>query len=115
MSTIDPNTSNFSLRLRQERRRLHMNQEDFADVGGVRKQAQSNYENGLRFPDAGYLLRIAEAGADVQYLLTGRTSTPATLVLTHEEERLLAGFRDLKVRERHGVLALIEAIGRFPQ
>ena len=106
--------SNFPLRLKQERRRLQMNQAEFGEAGGVRKQAQSNYEQGSRIPDASYLTRLAEIGVDVQYLLTGRTSDPGTLTLTGDEELLLAGFRELKLREQRGVLALVAAINGTP-
>lgn len=106
----------FPLRLKQERRRLRMNQAEFANAGGVRQHAQLNYEKGSRYPDASYLAGIAEVGVDVLYLLTGRTSDPATLALNGDEERLLAGFRELKPREKRGVLALVGAIiGRPPQ
>lgn len=57
---------------------------------------------------------IAEVGVDVQYVLTGRVSDSATLVLTVDEERLLAGFRELKTREKRGVLALVGAITGTP-
>ncbi|MEK7924505.1 helix-turn-helix domain-containing protein [Burkholderia contaminans] len=106
--------SNFPLRLKQERRRLQMNQAEFGEAGGVRKQAQSNYEQGSRIPDASYLTRLAEIGVDVQYLLTGCTSDPVTLALTGDEELLLAGFRELKLREKRGVLALVAAINGTP-
>ncbi|MET3243742.1 hypothetical protein ABIE53_000487 [Burkholderia sp. OAS925] len=49
------------------------------------------------------------------FLLTGRTASPATLALTDDEERLLAGFRELKAREKSGVLALVKAIAEFPR
>lgn len=101
---------NFPIRLKLERRRLGMNQTDFANAGGVQKQAQFTYEKGLRNPDASYLAAIAEVGVDVLYLLTGRTSDPATLALGSDEERLLAGYRELKLREKRGVLALVGAI-----
>ena len=55
-----------------------------------------------RLPDVSYLVGIAELGVDVQYLLTGRTSDPGTLALTRDEELLLAGFRELKLRENAG-------------
>ncbi|WP_118185290.1 helix-turn-helix domain-containing protein [Paraburkholderia phosphatilytica] len=104
----------FAIRLKQERRRLHMTQTDFANVGGVQKHAQFNYEKGLRFPDASYLARIAQVGVDVQYLLTGRTSELATLALEEDEERLLAGYRELRPREKRGVLGLVAAIVGAP-
>lgn len=115
MSTENPHLDNFSLRLKQERRRLGLNQTELGTAGGVLKQAQSNYEKGLRYPDASYLVGVAEAGVDVQFLLTGRTASPATLALTDDEERLLAGFRELKPREKSGVLALVKAIAEFPR
>ena len=93
-----------------------MNQTELANVGGVQKQAQFTYEKGLRYPDASYLAGIAEVGVDVLYLLTGRTSDPATLVLSGDEERLLVGYRELKLREKRGVLALVGAIiGTSPE
>ncbi|MFT4509855.1 helix-turn-helix domain-containing protein [Caballeronia sp. 15711] len=92
-----------------------MNQTEFASTGGVQKQAQFTYEKGLRYPDASYLAGIAEVGVDVLYLLTGRTSDPATLVLDPDEERLLAGYRELKSREKRGVLGLVAAIIGAPE
>ncbi|CAG4920911.1 hypothetical protein R54767_04761 [Paraburkholderia gardini] len=86
-----------------------------ANAGGVQKHAQLNYEKGLRFPDASYLAGIAVVGVDVLYLLTGRTSDPATLALDGDEERLLAGYRELKPREKKGVLALVAAITGAPE
>lgn len=114
MSIENPQLNNFHLRLKQERRRLGMNQTDFGNAGGVLKQAQSNYEKGLRYPDASYLAGIAEAGVDVLYLLTGRASDPSTLALDPDEERLLAGYRELKSREKRGVLALVAAMTGVP-
>ncbi|CAE6794686.1 hypothetical protein R75465_04662 [Paraburkholderia aspalathi] len=110
MSIIVSQTDAFPARLKQERRRLGLNQAGLANAGGVQKHAQLNYEKGLRYPDAGYLAGIAEVGVDVLYLLTGRTSDPATFALEGDEERLLAGYRQLKPREKKGVLALVATI-----
>lgn len=63
--------NNFHERLKEERTRLGLNQTQFGEVGGVRKETQSLYESGKRSPDADYLARIAQAGADVTYILTG--------------------------------------------
>jgi transcriptional regulator with XRE-family HTH domain len=105
----------FPARLKQERRRLGLNQAELANAGGVQKHAQLNYEKGLRYPDASYLAGIAEVGADVLYLLTGRASDPSTLALDRDEERLLAGYRELKPREKRGVLGLVAAIINAPE
>lgn len=64
-------------RLRGERIKLGLSQEAFAARGGVKKLAQINYEQGRRQPDAEYLRRIAEIGADVAYILTGQKLSAA--------------------------------------
>jgi transcriptional regulator with XRE-family HTH domain len=65
----------FGLRLRQERNRLRLSQSALGNIGGVETNAQGNYENGARSPKADYLLRIAEAGVDLSYVLTGNRSS----------------------------------------
>lgn len=59
-------------RLKQERVRLDLNQTKFAEIGGVQRRAQANYESGERCPDGHYYAAIAAAGADVLYILTGK-------------------------------------------
>lgn len=59
------------LRLRQERTRLKMSQSALGAVGGVETNAQGNYESGARYPKADYLLRVAGAGVDLDFVLTG--------------------------------------------
>ncbi len=59
-------------RLREERQRLNMVQMKFAELGGVGKQSQINYESGKRVPDAAYLAAISEHGADIAYIVTGQ-------------------------------------------
>ena len=66
------------MRLRDERERLGLSQTAFAEVGGVQKRAQINYESGERLPDAAYLAAIAALGADVLFVLTGQRSRPAS-------------------------------------
>jgi transcriptional regulator with XRE-family HTH domain len=61
-------------RLKEERRRLGMSQADFAALGDAGRASQFNYESGERSPDASYLAAIAEAGADIGYIVTGRHS-----------------------------------------
>lgn len=66
---------NFGTRLTEERKRIGLNQKDFAEIGGVTKTSQVNYESGERSPNVDYLQAIASTGVDVQYILTGiRTS-----------------------------------------
>jgi len=59
-------------RLKEERKRLGMDQIAFGQMGGVQAVAQSNYENDKRHPDAAYLASISAAGVDVLYIVTGQ-------------------------------------------
>ncbi|EAR5802889.1 helix-turn-helix transcriptional regulator [Salmonella enterica] len=81
----------FGTRLREERLRLGLDQDGFGQLGGVKKNAQSNYENGLRKPDSDYLAGIAAAGVDVLYVLTGNR-TPVS-ELSSKESALVENYR----------------------
>ncbi|MBI2278185.1 MAG: helix-turn-helix transcriptional regulator [Dechloromonas sp.] len=80
-------------RLREERQRLDLNQTQLGEQGGVTKKTQMLYEAGERFPDAAYLASIAEAGADIRYIVTGLREGPAPESLSTDERELLALFR----------------------
>ncbi len=62
-------------RLREERERLGYSQNDLAELAGLTRNSQVNYEGGKRQPDAAYLSAIAGHGADVTYILTGQRSS----------------------------------------
>lgn len=70
--------------LEEERIRLRKTQEEMAKIGGVKLRTYANYVSGDRMPDAAFMAAIAAAGADVQYILTGRHGAPA---MSAEEER----------------------------
>lgn len=96
-------------RLREERERLQLSQEEFGAVGGVARNAQSNYEKGKRMPDAAYLAAIARNGADVLYIVTGtRTDTSAT-AMSPDEARLLSVYRQCSKESRRHLLLAGEA------
>lgn len=67
------------LRLRGERKRLHLTQAQLGKQGGVSLSSQNAYESGLHFPDARFLARIADAGVDVHYVLLGNRTELASL------------------------------------
>ncbi len=97
--------SNFCDRLKEERKRLKLNQEEFAALGGVKKGAQFNYENGSRAPDTDYLFAIASAGVNLAYLMTGTVTEDS---MSDDEKELLTGYRSLDIRNKARVLGLIE-------
>jgi len=81
----------FRTRLREERKRLGLNQTEMGVLGGVSKDSQLNYENGSRSPDAEYLMAVAAAGVDIAFVLTGNRSLPSSL--TPEERALLDNYK----------------------
>lgn len=57
--SVSPDTAvTLGDRLRQERVRLNMSQQDFGSIGGVKTDAQYKYERSLRIPKADYLLKL---------------------------------------------------------
>lgn len=70
------------IRLRQERQRISLSQATMANIGGIKANAQSVYESGRRSPRAEYLAKIAAAGVDVTYVLTGVRSQSSGVAST---------------------------------
>jgi transcriptional regulator with XRE-family HTH domain len=84
------NSMSFGTRLAEERKRLGLKQAEFAKRVGTDVPKQSLYENDRRGLRAAYLARLAEAGVDVRYVLTGRRGEdgwlgrgPADLLAAH--------------------------------
>jgi transcriptional regulator with XRE-family HTH domain len=102
-------------RLREERDRLRLNQDVFADDLGVSKTTQSNYERGLRSPDAPYLAAAAAKGMDVLYVLIGNRTDPSLAMgwpegthpfadMTAEEAYLLGNYRECSEANKQELL-----------
>lgn len=85
-----------SKRLREERERLGMNQQNFAELGGVKKLAQFNYEKGDRTPDAEYLCALAEHGVDTNYLITGQRVSQSGTSIDHIKQAVQSAFTMVK-------------------
>lgn len=94
-----------SRRLLEERKRLKMNQTDFAEKAGTTKKSQIEYEKERLPAFATYLAAIAAVGVDVQYVLTGQRS--AEPVLTPKERLLLAAWNAASPELQTAVLAVL--------
>lgn len=90
-------------RLKQERERLGLTQEEFANLAEVNKRSQINYEKGVRFPDARYLSKIAQIGVSVGYVLTGEGADHKA---SRKYENEVCGVKTLNVGETHGTYGL---------
>lgn len=69
----------FGQRLREERKRLGLNQQQLAEVAGCQRLAQLQYENDASVPTIRYLNAISLAGVDLAYLVLGIRFGTATL------------------------------------
>lgn len=96
----------FADRLKTERKRLKLNQEEFAIACGVTKFAQFNYEKGKRKPDSEYLEKAHKLGVDIQYLITGQ---PMQITLSTDEAFLLQEFRTLSTDQKKLMLRFLVA------
>lgn len=65
----------FGSRLRQERDRLGLTQQKFAELGGVKRVSQHLYEQDVRVPNMTYLMQLKEGGVDVWFLINGARLT----------------------------------------
>ncbi|GFM85392.1 hypothetical protein PSCICO_07910 [Pseudomonas cichorii] len=61
-------------RLKAERARLGLNQASAASLCGVSREIWGRYERGTTVPGGDVLFSFAQAGADVQFILTGSSS-----------------------------------------
>ena len=80
-------------RLRNERERLGLSQEDFASGVGVSRRTQVAWEKGEQAPNAEALSQAAGMGVDVLYVLIGQRSVPMESTLTPEEQALLENYK----------------------
>ncbi|PKF27415.1 MULTISPECIES: helix-turn-helix domain-containing protein [Pseudomonas] len=99
-------------RLKEERSRLGISQTDLAQVGGVGKTTQINYEKGERSPDASYLAAVAEIGVDVLYVVCGERK-PQALGLSAEESLLVERYRLMTTEARSTINSVSEALATF--
>ncbi len=79
---------NFGDRLKSERKRLGLTQDNLAVIAGITVQSQRMYEAGKRFPNTVYLDSISSAGADIQFLIAGHPSTNAKQLYSEPTEAL---------------------------
>lgn len=82
--------STIGARLAEERRRLGYSQTKFAALGSAAKRTMIDWEKDIASPNAAFLSSIADAGADVLYILTGQR---AGKVLPPREAALVDNYR----------------------
>jgi transcriptional regulator with XRE-family HTH domain len=96
--------SDIGKRLREARERIGYDQARFGALGGVSRNSQSNYEKGLRAPDADYLLGLHAAGVDLTFVLSG---SEASDTLSPDETAIVQSYRRLGPAQRQAVAELL--------
>ena len=87
------NLTNIGDRLREERTRISPSQQAFADLCEVSRGTVVAWEKGAQSPNAEVLMRLAVAGADVLYIVTGKRGSESAGVLSEAESTLLTRWR----------------------
>ena len=98
-------------RLRSERERLRLNQEDFGSLAGVTRNSQQTYEAGKRPFSVSYLLALKEHQVDIVYVLVGERSAGG---LSEEQARIVSAFDTLEPVNRQALLQLACSLAGHP-
>lgn len=104
-------TDTFGSRLRLERLRRNLTQEQFAQLGGVSRVSQHLYEQGVRAPDVNYLIALGAHGVDAAGLLDPSRGSTADRILA--AERAFAAVDELGRDENGEALSLQERTNLF--
>uniref|UniRef100_A0A7C1WUF6 Helix-turn-helix domain-containing protein n=1 Tax=Pseudomonas graminis TaxID=158627 RepID=A0A7C1WUF6_9PSED len=97
-------------RLKEERKRLGLSQQDFGSIGGVEANAQGKYESGERIPRSDYLAALGKKGIDVMYVLSGERTPIATDTLNEAERAVITHYRALSEDDREAISQLATSL-----
>lgn len=100
-------------RLRSERERLGLSQEDMATRCGISRPTQYRYESGRASPDGGYINAAAAIGVNVQYVLIGAGVVPVKL--SAKETALIDLFRLSPSSVQDAVIKLLKNQEKKPK
>lgn len=95
-------------RLRDERVRLNLNQEDLAVAGGVNRNTQGSYERGARHPDTAYLSAVERLGVDIAFVLTGRRFVGDSLNAV--EAQIIEQYRGITPFDQEAIRRFLQAM-----
>lgn len=96
------------IRLLEERQRLGLSQQAFADLIGGARLSIVKYESGRSSPAAETLAAMEAIGVDVRYVLTGMHATPPGI----DRERFKIAFAEVQrqTKARRETLSLDESL-----
>lgn len=97
-------------RLQEERKRLGLNQEDFAKAVGVAKRTLAGYEGGAADVGASVLGQASELGVDVLYVVQGKRTPTEAASFSAAEAELVAHYRELAPTDQASAARMISAL-----
>lgn len=99
-------------RLRAERERLSLTQEQFAEIGGASKRAQAGWEKGEQVPNAEFLASVAAAGVDVLFVITGQRTPRAADALAPDEAALIDNYKHADEEGRDAARRVLSSLAK---
>lgn len=102
-------------RLQEERKRIGLNQDDFAKKVSIAKRTLAGYEAGTSEVGAAVMAKASELGVDVLYVVTGAHTPVRDDGISPEESLVLEQFRALPEHDRIAVKRLTAALAATSQ
>lgn len=94
----------FGERLKCVREKMGLSLEKFSLLGGVQARTQIYYEKSERYPTVEYLAKLADAGIDIPYLITG--IMPDNHPVDDSERELLKAYRSASKDKKNALLLI---------
>lgn len=99
-------------RLRHERKRIQLSQDQISEVCCISRRSYIHYENGTRLPDSIFLAELSKHGGDIQYIVTGIRSSNFD-VINPQEDNLLHCFRSCSAQAREIILQSANLFSKY--
>lgn len=106
---MDINIINIGNRIKNRRKELGLTQTDIYQECGIASGALSQIENGNRTPSAIAFYRLSQVlHCNMEWLITGNTTTSQDLIISESEEKLLNTYRELTQDDQEELLAILQ-------
>ncbi|RTR82558.1 XRE family transcriptional regulator [Pseudomonas aeruginosa] len=107
---LHPSREAIGARLQIERKRVGLNQDEFAQRVGVAKRTLAGYEAGNADVGASVLALSANIGVDVLYVVTGERKLQPIDGMDGSETQLVENYRQLSEEDRNYTSRVVAAM-----
>lgn len=91
---------------------MSLSQANFAKLAGIKANAQSAYEKGIRIPRGDYLKSVGEGGADFFYIVSGKRQPLECDALNAAESTLIEHYRKIAELDRAAIGQLVFSLSQ---